>query len=338
MGEAQRLDPRPRVLTPPRFVEQRPHACVLPGLVVGLGRQPDAQPHRQRRPRLDDGECVPQPRLHRSRGRAGAVLVHPQPTQAQRGPRHRRTVAGDLRPLVGSLEVPPARPQVAVVGQGTRPQCEQVIRRRGRHGQRGAGSGQRRFLAQDRDLEVAHHRAGVDAQVRAQRGAQRAERAERIGLPPGPVEREHQEFVDPLVERPLPGQPFQLRHQRGHARRAPSALRSAPARPVAAPRPGARPARRATPIRRRRPADVRATAATPQRARMRCPPDHRAPGPARSSARRSAHRWHRRRGRARTRADAPGSPSGYPEPAAGTRRGSGRCSAWPVSCRSTPRP
>ena len=30
MGEAQRLDPRPRVLTAPRFVEQRPHTCVLP--------------------------------------------------------------------------------------------------------------------------------------------------------------------------------------------------------------------------------------------------------------------------------------------------------------------
>jgi len=73
---------------------------------------------------------------------------------------------------------------------------------------------QRRVLPQDRRLQVAYRRAGVDPEVLAQGGAQPPVSVERVRLPPGPVQREHQPAGDLLVERVLPAQLGQLAQQR----------------------------------------------------------------------------------------------------------------------------
>lgn len=56
---------------------------------------------------------------------------------------------------------------------------------------------QRRLMAQDRGFEIAQHGGGIDAQVVAQRGTQPSEHPERVGLPAGPIQREHQLSVKP---------------------------------------------------------------------------------------------------------------------------------------------
>jgi hypothetical protein len=76
-------------------------------------------------------------------------------------------------------------------------------------------AGQGRVLAQDRGLQVAQRLARVDAEVVGEGLAQPVVRGQRVGLPAGPVQREHELPVDLLVERLLPGQPLQVRYQLG---------------------------------------------------------------------------------------------------------------------------
>ena len=62
-------------------------------------------------------------------------------------------------------------------------------------------------------MEVLEPGAGLDAELLDERRASGAVRSERIGLPPRPVEREHQLPVEPLPERLLIDQRLELRDE-----------------------------------------------------------------------------------------------------------------------------
>ena len=62
-------------------------------------------------------------------------------------------------------------------------------------------------------MHLAQGRAGLDAQLGIQHPPGVAERRQRLGLPPGPVQREHQLPAQPLAQRMLGHQLLQLRAQ-----------------------------------------------------------------------------------------------------------------------------
>ena len=69
---------------------------------------------------------------------------------------------------------------------------------------------ERRVLAQDGGLEVAQPLADVDAQLVVEPAAQVVQQAERVGLPAGPVERDHELAVDALVVPVVGGELLQV--------------------------------------------------------------------------------------------------------------------------------
>jgi hypothetical protein len=76
-----------------------------------------------------------------------------------------------------------------------------------------AGRGQGGVLAQDAALELAQRRAGLDTQVAGQDGAQVAIGAQRFGLAPGPVQRQHPVRPQPLAEGMRGGERFEFPDQ-----------------------------------------------------------------------------------------------------------------------------
>ena len=58
-------------------------------------------------------------------------------------------------------------------------------------------------MLQDRPLELAESRAGLDPELVLERDTALAEYLERLGLAAGPVERRHQLRPQPLAERVL---------------------------------------------------------------------------------------------------------------------------------------
>jgi hypothetical protein len=68
---------------------------------------------------------------------------------------------------------------------------------------------------QDRLLEVLELAAGLQAQVLDQQSSHLPVDAQRLGMPPGAMQRQHQLCVEPLAKRVLGGQRGQLGNQRG---------------------------------------------------------------------------------------------------------------------------
>ena len=107
------------------------------------------------------------------------------------------------------------------------------MRRRGpTHHDRGRDV-DRRVLPEDGGLQVAKRPARMDAEVRVEDLPQPPEHRQRVALPPGPVQGEHQLAVDLLVQRVFMGEAVQLRDDlHVLARRQPGVdERSADARP-----------------------------------------------------------------------------------------------------------
>ncbi len=76
---------------------------------------------------------------------------------------------------------------------------------------------QTRIGAQDRLLQTAQLRAGLEPQLGDQEAAGVLVGRQRLGLPPGTVQGEHELGMEPLPQRVLAHQPGQLLHQRGVA-------------------------------------------------------------------------------------------------------------------------
>ena len=72
-------------------------------------------------------------------------------------------------------------------------------------------------MAQDRLLELLEARPRLDAEGLDQLGARRAVDVERLDLPAGAVERDHQQLAQALAQRVLGGQLAQLGNDRGVA-------------------------------------------------------------------------------------------------------------------------
>ena len=72
-----------------------------------------------------------------------------------------------------------------------------------------------RILAENRGLELLQRRTRVDAELVSQPPAHLPTDRERLGLPPGPVQRQHQLPAQVLPVRVLPDQLRQLRYQLG---------------------------------------------------------------------------------------------------------------------------
>ncbi len=124
--QAQRAGPGLRVRGPGGLGQHRDDRLVAAVPVVGLADQPGPQPQADRGIRIDEVEHPPQPGQQYRAGRR-AVLVHPQPAQAQQRAGHRLHVARALGQAVGQLVPAPAGPQVALDGLGVIPSGEQRI-------------------------------------------------------------------------------------------------------------------------------------------------------------------------------------------------------------------
>ena len=66
------------------------------------------------------------------------------------------------------------------------------------------------MLSQDVGLEVAQGRAGVDAELAGQAVTDVGVGAQGLGLPAGPVQRQHQQLPQPLAQRVRPAPGLQL--------------------------------------------------------------------------------------------------------------------------------
>src|SRR4029453_7140628 len=72
---------------------------------------------------------------------------------------------------------------------------------------------ERGILAENRLVELAQLPARLDAELVDERPPCVLVDVERLGLPTAPVEREHQQRTEPLTERMLGGERFELRDQ-----------------------------------------------------------------------------------------------------------------------------
>ena len=169
-----------------------------------------------------------------------------------------------------------------------------VTRQRPRH-RRGGRRGD--LLAQHRLLQLAQLLPRLDPQLLGQHLPGALVGGQRVGLPLGPVQRQHQQPPQPFAHRVLGHQLFQLADHLPARPRSISASAGPPPPPAAAP-PAARPPAPAAPPRPHPPAHGPATAPAPRRTGRRRPPPH--PGPARPGPPPpAAQTWPRPPGRAR---------------------------------------
>src|SRR5439155_8765547 len=82
-----------------------------------------------------------------------------------------------------------------------------------RHDGRGRTRAQleRRLLAQHCSLELTQRLARLDPQLVDEELARATEELERVGLPPGPVKREHQQLARPFAQRLRCDESFEVR-------------------------------------------------------------------------------------------------------------------------------
>ena len=111
VGEAQGLGQGDRVARAPRFRDHGENRGVPVGAVVLLTGQPDPQPQAQRRALVDQPQGTTLARAHHGLVGGGAMLVHPEPPEAQRRTCHQivqplRLTVGRVEPLAAGLKVP----------------------------------------------------------------------------------------------------------------------------------------------------------------------------------------------------------------------------------------
>lgn len=116
MGKAQRLrhEDWVRVGVRPYLAEHRQNRGMLTASVVSLGRQPGADPERERSVRFERGKGMLKPGFHMRRAGNRPPLAEPQSSQTKSGQRHRGHVPDRYRELIGTLEVFSAGVQVAI--------------------------------------------------------------------------------------------------------------------------------------------------------------------------------------------------------------------------------
>ena len=116
MGDAERLGHENGVRVVVRFylAEYRQRRRMLAMAVIGLRRQSDADPERERSIRLEQRKGVLKARFQVRRAGNRPPLAEPQSGQAEGGQRHRGHVTGRYRELIGTFEVFPAGVQVAI--------------------------------------------------------------------------------------------------------------------------------------------------------------------------------------------------------------------------------
>ena len=116
MREAEGLgqDNGIRVGARPYLIKHGHDRFMLTTAVIGLRREPAADPERERSIGLKQRKDVLQPGFQLCRAGNRPSLAYPQPGQAEGGLGYRGHVAGRHRELVGPLEVLPACVQVAI--------------------------------------------------------------------------------------------------------------------------------------------------------------------------------------------------------------------------------
>ncbi len=127
VGQAQRLHQSHRVARLPSLRHHGQDRGITAGVIVLFGGQPDPQSQRQERLRVHHRQGAPLTRAHHGGVRDRAVLVHPQPTEAQRRARQPTRIPSALRFVVGRLEPLPADSQAAIDEQCVLPFQERVL-------------------------------------------------------------------------------------------------------------------------------------------------------------------------------------------------------------------
>ncbi len=128
--------------------------------------------------------------------RVARVLLHGAAVSRDRS-RHRLEVALQNAPERLRVERLRERHRLDDVDEEDRDEPPELHRR---PGERRLLEQQRLVLAEDRGLELAELRAGVDAELLDERLARAAVGGERVRLPAGAVEREHQLRARPLAQ------------------------------------------------------------------------------------------------------------------------------------------